>query len=281
MIRIRHRYQIVFALPAALLLSALLVAGCRKDTPNGPPAPAGNDTAAVPLAITFNAVAGNAPFLLDTVMTTENSIQYKVQRLRFYVSQLELIDSSGAHVPVTLLDSAMQPATYGIALVDYSIRGSNVLRVLTKRGRYNGISMAIGVPRLAFDGSSLNHGDASTHLPPLDVDADMYWGWKPGYIFLKIEGFSFVAKQWEQFVYHIGEDKRMMNIVASGSVSVPGDSTGQLHLKANINRLFVTPAGNYLPNLAGDLADRVANSGGPADSLVINGQKSGFITIQQ
>lgn len=257
-----------------------VIGGCTDDPPSGPPPDTRNDTIPVPLTVNLKAVVGATPFAFDSVMTGESGAEYKVSLFRFYVSLAALIDTNGTEIPVQLVDTAGVPLRYGVQLVDYAKPESIVLRVLARRGAYRGIAFTIGVPGFDTQGHQLNHADASVLLAPLDVDADMYWGWKPGYIFMKLEGKSSVAKQWEPFYYHIGEDKRLMRITAPGTVVVRSDSTGHATLRVNVNRLFVTPDGRYRPNVIGELGDRVANSGPQVDTMSQNAAGSGFITLE-
>ncbi len=260
------------------LLLAMLAA-CADD-PTTPPGTTPADTAAVMFTFNVRAFAGDKPVVFDSVMTSESGAQYKVSRFRFYACAPSLIDSNGATVAAAFVDTSGKPIRYGVTLVDQENPATMVVRVMAKRGTYKGLAFAIGVPLLDSAAQPLNHGDASTKEYPLDVDADMYWGWNPGYIFLKIEGRSYVLNTWEQFYYHVGDDKRYMRITANGQFSVRGTGTNSATLHVNVNKLFVTPDGQHRPNLVGAIGDRIANNGPQTDVVAGNAQGSGFMTVE-
>lgn len=266
---------------AFIAVSLLTLAACSNQEPTAPPKPGNTDTAAVMLTINFKTSVGTTPFAFDSTMTSESGANFKISMLRFYVTQPRLIDSAGAQVAVQFVDTAGKPIPYGIALVDHAKQESLTLRVMAKRGTYKGLDFSIGVPLLDEAGNALNHGDASTKEYPLDVDADMYWGWNPGYIFLKVEGRAQIVGKWEPFYYHIGDDKRFMTIKTTGPVKITGDGKARTTLLVNVNRLFVTPGGDHKPNIVGGLSDRIANNGIQTDVMATNVVSSGFITLEQ
>ncbi len=264
---------------ASLLLcasAALGAIGCSNETGPGPVVP---DTAAVAVPVQFSAVAGGAPLVLDSSFVSDAGITYKISRLRFYATSFALLDTVGRLVPVTLVDSANVPLKYGVALVDFSQPSSLALRVSVPPGKYTGLTLTLGVPPFDDLGKQLNHSDASVRQPPLDVDTDMYWGWNPGYIFLKIEGKSLSGKEWLNFYYHIGRDKRLMPVTIAKNITVSGKSATTFGLKVNTNRAFVTADGTHRPNILGGEVDRIANDGDAADTVALNCANSGFITL--
>src|SRR5690606_13972400 len=97
-----------------------------------------------------------------------------------------LIDTAGNNVAAALVDTDNQPLKYNTTLVDYRRPETLTLRVLAPRGSYTAVHLTVGIPQFDAEGNMLNHVDASTMEYPLNVDTDMYWGWKVGYVFLKI-----------------------------------------------------------------------------------------------
>jgi hypothetical protein len=258
-------------------LAALLVAGCSEGSTQPDPTDTNKD--AVVMTFDMETVAGASRFILDSTATSPGGVPFKVTKFRFFVSQFALLDRNNVPVPVAMVDESGKELKYNLALVDYEAPASTTLRVLAPKGSYNGLAFSIGVPVVGSKGDSLNHADASQQTAPLDVDNDMYWGWNPGYIFLKIEGRSQIKGEWQSFFYHMGDDSRMAHIALSSPITV--DAGAKRTLKVDIDRLFVTPSGTMSPNIGGGSTDRMAHMGALVDTVANNVAKSGFITLKQ
>jgi len=111
------------------------------------------------------------------------------QDLRFFVSNVELLDASGRAVPVTLdQDGIWQYKS--LALIDLEdgkggCRNGNAgthaaLTGSVPPGRYTGLRFTVGVP---FD---LNHINPLSAPSPLNMTA-MFWSWQGGYKFIRAE----------------------------------------------------------------------------------------------
>jgi uncharacterized repeat protein (TIGR04052 family) len=127
---------------------------------------------------------------------------WQMNDLRFYVSNVVLLDAHGAVTPLTLeSDEAWQ--TRDLALIDLE-DGSGACRNGTTHtnaelrghapaGDYVGIRFEVGVP---FE---LNHADPLAADAPLD-DAAMHWHWRSGYKFLR----AGVSGDDDGFWLHLG-----------------------------------------------------------------------------
>lgn len=239
-----------------------------------------NDTARVILTFDISTRGGNVPFEMDSTIASEGGIEFSVSKFLYYVHGISLIDTAGNSVAAEMVDTAKNPVKYNTWLVDYQKPETLTLRVLARRGKYNGLRFALGVPSVDGAGNMLNHVDASTMEYPLNVDADMYWGWKPGYVFLKIEGNARDKGPWLPFYYHIGGDDRLMQMELQSPLNVAGNGSTRRTLEVNVNRLFVTPAGQNSPNMVGELKERIAHSGETIDIVARNATGSGFITLK-
>jgi uncharacterized repeat protein (TIGR04052 family) len=149
-----------------------------------PPAPAART-----VAIQFAAKAGTAPVACGTLLTAvgTSGISAQLRDLRFYVSEVALVDALGQSTPVQLDASEWQAG--GVALIDLEdASGACVGTAATNAritgtvpaGNYVGMRMTIGVPGQA------NHSDYATAKAPLDIQA-MAWSWQAGRKFMKIE----------------------------------------------------------------------------------------------
>jgi hypothetical protein len=262
-------------LPSIALLSAFLAAGCGRASPlcSADPAPA---PSAVLLHLPLSAAAGDTKLALGAPMTSATGVQYDVSMLRFYVSRLHLVDAGGAIVPAVLADGSGQPLEYGVSLVDFARPETRVLHVLAPPGRYTALSVSIGVPSRCDGEGTLNHENAAAQSYPLDVDADMYWGWNPGYVFFKIEGHVRRPEGRRPFVFHVGDDKRFMTLTVPGTLELTASSSHGLTF--DLDRLFTRPTGETLPDLTGSVTSNMVHGGKEADTLADNIAHSGVLT---
>jgi uncharacterized repeat protein (TIGR04052 family) len=152
---------------------------------------AGPALAEMTVDIPFTAEIAGAPFACTGSYKGLGSAGTEVQILdfRLFVSGAHLIAADGTRVPVKLdQDGAWQIET--IALLDFedgtgscangTPQVNTTLRGTVPDGDYRGLEFEVGVP---FD---WNHGDPTTAPAPLNLTA-MFWNWRGGYKFTKIE----------------------------------------------------------------------------------------------
>jgi uncharacterized repeat protein (TIGR04052 family) len=121
-----------------------------------------------------------------------------VRDLRFYVSDVELLDEAGRAYPVSLR-SDDQWQSDRVALIDMvgensntSISG-NVADDAFPGAELSGIRFTLGVP---FE---LNHANPMTAAAPLNR-GDLFWSWQSGYKFLRVD-LADTAHEWS---FHLG-----------------------------------------------------------------------------
>jgi uncharacterized repeat protein (TIGR04052 family) len=153
------------------------------------------------LSIQFAAQANGADVKCGVVNEVSNlgttNKTAQIQDLRFYISNLKLINSKGEAVAVSLTPNDYQD--FGVALLDFEdatgvcagdakLNTSIVGKV--KSDTYTGIQFTLGVPDTGTDSTgksiALNHSQLTAMTKPLDVAA-MDWGWQLGRKFAKIE----------------------------------------------------------------------------------------------
>ncbi|MEC7120059.1 MAG: MbnP family copper-binding protein [Pseudomonadota bacterium] len=172
-----------------LAASVALLAGCggSDDSTTAPVATAKTQ----PVQIEFVAMAGdlriNCGDTITNLGTTNTSA--KLRDLRFYASDIHLIDANDKEVPVTLSSNEWQRD--GVVLIDLedgadicNTQGTAKINAkivgTVPAGTYTGVGYTVGVPL------SQNHSDWSAQAAPLDIQA-MAWSWQSGRKFLKIE----------------------------------------------------------------------------------------------
>jgi uncharacterized repeat protein (TIGR04052 family) len=121
--------------------------------------------------------------------------------LRFYISNVELIDTQGNSIPL-MLDQDGIWQYQNIALLDFEngtgpcINGNIGLHTsitgTAPKNHYQGLRLTLGIP------DDLNHGNAVTAPAPLNITS-MFWTWRAGYKFVKLDmatsAFPQLAKQ--------------------------------------------------------------------------------------
>lgn len=124
--------------------------------------------------------------------------------MKFYVSNVRLINTSGEEVPVTL-DQDGQWQVNDVALLDFedgtggcadtgnAAVNSEVIGSVPV-GTYNGIVFDVGVP---FD---MNHDDLASAPAPLNVSS-MFWVWAIGHKFIRVDFRTSEDVQWNM---HLG-----------------------------------------------------------------------------
>lgn len=161
---------------------------------------AANPTQSV--SIDFGVVAGGQAVAcgLPVAGLGTKATSGQVKDLRFYITNVLLIDAQGNHVPLKLDENANQ--SRDVALIDFedatgkcptSTGTAATYTTLTGKvapGTYVGVAMTLGVPVKSADADkvSLNHSNTTaTVTPALLTSGAMAWSWQSGRKFSKIE----------------------------------------------------------------------------------------------
>ncbi|WP_124454930.1 MbnP family copper-binding protein [Paucibacter sp. KBW04] len=183
--------------PLAMALAACGGGGSSSDAPAPAPAPAPTPAAPIAISIPFIAVANNAntPVTCESGLKAQGSTPTDAQLadLRFYLTDIALVNDKGETVPVTL-DANEWQLTSGsdkVVLIDLengkggcAAEGTATTNALIKgtvpAGSYTQLKATVGVPE------KLSHSDVMAAKAPLDLMA-MGWSWQAGRKFAKIE----------------------------------------------------------------------------------------------
>ncbi len=144
-----------------------------------------------PVTIRFDARVGSQTFSCGQkyqgIGTTASTVS--LTDFRFYVSNLRLITTTGAEVPVALEQDGLWQHE-NVALLDFEdasgscVNGTpelrNVVEGTVPSGAYTGVRFDLGVP---FE---LNHREATVAPSPLNLTR-MFWSWNAGYKFARID----------------------------------------------------------------------------------------------
>ena len=273
-----HLYKYIMAV---LLLSFLIIQGCKKD--DAVIDPAQTVDTSKPIEFQFYPKWGASPLALNTKYVTSAGDTVQFSTLKFYISEPALLDSTGKEVDIKDIDATAKVAHgsgMAIWLVDMSAttvaaNGYYKFQAKGTPGKYRGVKFSVGVP------FSENHKDAATQEAPLGPNSGMYWGWNPGYIFHMIEGKADSAGQQRDFGYHVGEDNRKATIrlasfVAPVTELVIAASGNYVRVDVDYSKLFqtgmVNPAGPLRPKT--NVSERIHHVGPKnlADRIFANSQ---------
>ncbi|MDH3644787.1 MAG: metallo-mystery pair system four-Cys motif protein, partial [Gammaproteobacteria bacterium] len=180
--RAERRYDPAVPMRATIIVLILLGNAACSDSRLG-------------VKIPFAVVYGEQAITCDSPSTT-------LTDLRFFISDLALLDGNGRREPV-VLDDQYQWQQSDLAFIDLENGGSacengtvqvySYLVGSVPAGDYNGIVFTVGVP---FE---RNHANPLTAAAPLDIGA-MHWHWRSGYKFLR----AGIRTPAESFWLHLG-----------------------------------------------------------------------------
>lgn len=158
-----------------------------------PPTDAGTDAPTAPnTTLTFAARVGAQAFACDKTFDLGSpAMTVEPKDFRLYVSEIRLVRADGSEAPLTLVpdgkwqlddvalldfeDAKGTCATDGTADTNFVVRGN------APAGSYTGVRFVVGVP------FKRNHANQATAPSPLNI-GQMFWSWRSGYKFLKIDG---------------------------------------------------------------------------------------------
>lgn len=206
-------------------IAICLAAACGDDAE---PEETGPETRQVSLQ--FEGVVGDEPFDCGATYTLGTTgSQAQISEFKLFVSNVTLIDASGAEVAMTLSDEGpWQEGT--VALIDFEDAtgacangtpetNTTVVGTIPTDFEPVGVSYEIGVP---FE---TNHQDSATAPDPLSL-TQMFWNWQGGYKFIRVDG---VVDGNAGFRVHLG---------STGCQLVDG-STTEVESCMNSNRVLV------------------------------------------
>jgi len=182
------------------LLSAGLLSACGggSDAPASPSTATTTAAATQDVQIAFVATVGSTPVGCASTLSGLGSQASSAQLrdVRFYLSNVRLVSSSGTEVPVTLTTNDWQHGSGadGAVLIDLTDTSTGACAQATDGsaalnativgkvppGTYTGLRATVGLS------DANNHSDVMTAAAPLDNMA-MGWSWQNGRKFIKLE----------------------------------------------------------------------------------------------
>ncbi len=217
---------------AAILIVALTLFNCKKDTKT----PETQDITPLPAAgslnIEFEAMVGASDLVLSTqTYTNASGNTFNVTMYRYYISNIKLTKSDNS--------VWIQPNSY--YLIDHSVPLSTIINIPNVPfGNYKSMEFMIGVDSV----KNLTPGTGA-----LDPANGMVWIWNQGYIMAKMEGTSPQSTaSGNNLVFHVGGYSGQYKVQKTVSPSFNGDSaivstsiTPKIHLANDLLQWFESP----------------------------------------
>lgn len=132
---------------------------------------------------------------LDEVYTVDSVNFFRFENIQFYLSDIQLIDSSGvAHPTIDTIQVEVPDGSGGVdevfirdnfALVNRSTLSAYTLGTFRRSGVYTGVRFNIGL----YDTANQADPELFSEDHPLADDNDMYWSQDSGYVFNRIAFF--------------------------------------------------------------------------------------------
>ena len=240
---------------SAVLITSLLFtfSACKKEDQPYPVIPKGTQ-----FNIEVEMVSGSQAIQPGAnVYSSESGAQFKVDLLKFFLSNFSFVKSDGTE---------HKAGTY--SLIDFAENDTRNIRIGNiPSGTYSGVKCLMGID------SAANHTLVSNE-PDLDPITGMIWSWSSGYIFFKHEGSYLDSNGDEQpLVYHYGQDKAVVYL------DFPFDSPIEITDKTELNvKLVMDLAKVYsTPNVIEFETYNNNQSLTPADNFWIELLKPNFV----
>lgn len=193
------------------------------------------------LTVEFDNIVGDEQLNLNTSSYTNNSgEQFKITKLKYYVSNFELTKADGSTFTV--------PQDSSYFLIDESEVGEHLATLQVPEGEYTSIKFMVGVDSLR---NTMDIAQRTGVLDPTAAGGDMYWSWNSGYIFFKMEGTSPASTQTDNiFQYHIGGfggyssptinniKTVTINLRDRGVAQVKATKETNIHLTVDVMKIF-------------------------------------------
>jgi hypothetical protein len=179
----------------------------------------------------FSHLVGTEKLNLNTTdYTNPAGESFRLSMFKYYISNIELVQGAG---PIYRFPNSY----YLIDEADSLTKTFTLPNVPV--GDYTEIRFIIGVD------STRNVSGAQTGA--LDPINGMFWEWKTGYIFVKLEGTSpSSSDSLKRIRYHIGgfqnpNNIRTVALPISGNMTVTNGGTAVMNWKVNVNEMLQTP----------------------------------------
>ena len=215
--------------------------------------------------IHFQNLVDNRPLKLNDSLnkySNANGDDFYVTTFKYYVSNIELTKKNGETINLPesyFLVNAGDPSTWTQELTN------------VPEGKYKSIRFIIGVDSLR------NFAGAQTGC--LDPTKGMFWTWKSGYIFVKMEGVSSKStSKKNRLTFHIGGAIAPENTIRSFAQDFPKTLKARMGKDPKID-IAVNVAALFKGKTTVDFADLSFTMGGPKSLIIADNYANGLFSV--
>ncbi|HVX51612.1 MAG TPA: MbnP family protein [Chitinophagaceae bacterium] len=175
------------------------------------------------LTLTFRITAGDQPLVPGNTYTNPFGEQYTVKKFRYYITQLQFLDSNSTSIQFF-------PDDYFI--IDAGDSGTQTITIPLSIKKITSMSFLIGVD------SVTNVSGVQTGA--LDPANGMFWTWNTGYITLKLQATSPAALvPANEFTFDVGGYKHGENVSRKIEFRIHHKRlVHNIEFKVDVNKLF-------------------------------------------
>lgn len=219
----------------AILLSIVVLASC-KDKQAATPTPVPADTSRAQGTLYLYHGDSLAPLPFQQTVTTSRGDKITLKKVRYYLSNPALIDSSGRRVALGAwyhLVSVANPASFEVALPPI------------RPGRYQSLELMLGIDS--------THNVSGAQAGDLAPDSGMFWTWASGYIHTMLEG-DLARSSTGSFAWHVGgygrptANQRILSFPLNDGQMLAVAPKGHLHVRVQANILAALTGSLSLKN---------------------------------
>jgi hypothetical protein len=215
LLTIKMRHTIFPALLLMVVCLGMMVGGCTKEKSKVEPTVEQNSQTNEKgtVIIDFHATHNGQPFEWGDTLALTGNRRYVADMLHYYISHLQLVDKAGKQTPLedVLLIKLSPDGEDKHGGQSYTFRD-------VPAGEYVGLRFDVGLD------SAQNHGDPTfyTHIHPLSAFNGMFWNWKFGYTFWKLEGSADTTAAGGQLAdgplsFHVGNSSLRRSVAVNSA----------------------------------------------------------------
>jgi len=217
----------------------LMLNACKKDPPVEP-----EQTL---FQVEFDGVVGELPFELGQTYTHIPGQDYQLERFRFLLSDMVLVNANGEEVALEsdmLVDLGEKTFRTPDSLNDEGVS----MAWSVPAGEYRSIKFNLGIPESRNNGNPADF--PSSH--PLSIRRGMHWTWSTGYIFMQIDGRADTLDDGQAsfdhgLVFHPGTNDLFKSFTWDESTfTIEAGQTYTQTVKVDLAKVFAANSGDVL-----------------------------------